>query len=949
MKTFVFLFLLAAGAYAQNEVDIRLQEAKALFDAGNYTAALKSYRDATAMYSDGSAAMSGQGACLLALGNYAEARKALTQGSWFDPINPTPLKSLAQLEIIEKGDLEAAKKWITRSVRLFDREEDFAQLIHEIDAEANRSAQFTALKAFAESEFNKMQRGKEMAAIFANFSTGERFAGEGKTKEAIASLDKFFNEVKRVYATPHGMIMQTYVAAAGIAHSGGEFESAFRYMREAYNYYFSTNADSPFFLGRLVIMLCDYYNAYGQYENMIGAAEKALQVSSVVPSQTLRGELLVQFLKGKGFDPETRPFSARQGEIELSKELLSIAPYVPERKTYYEAFGYNFMGVVYILSEGNQYRQLAKENLEASLRIAQANNIEGMINSSLSNLALVYFREKNYAKAHATYRELIDKEKKEGNVNSAILSLSNLGSLYWFNGQFADAAQVFEESVKLAEESRAMIPPETRASFIRSQISAYQFLNICYARLGQSDKLFTSIERSRSRALAENISMGRGLSSVSLAEVQASLAANEAVIMYAMAEQSEFVMLVITSTQALPLYRKDPEFIPRLQNKFAQGYGVAMKLRASESTSVDPFRLETADKTGEVVSVLRFMMTKAPGTEIYNALGAELQKEFYNLLITPAEPLLAGKNKIYLSPDSYLSFIPFDALRDAQGKYVAEKFEVHYAPSMTVMKMLNGRKYSSARKPMIAFGGATFAPYTAKGMVIESEQDFRQLQMKVVQNAREHRSQRENLASIGVQGSGWKYLPGTMTEVSEVAKRVAGVDVITGAAFDEGNIKAMSARGDLAKYRAVHFATHGMVVPTFPELSTVVTTLALTEKGGEDGFLTVPEAKELKLQADFVALSACETGLGKLYAGEGVIGLTQSFLEAGANAMSVSLWAISDDATMQFMIGLYDLVYNQKKPFATAMMEIKRKFIRGDFGAQYQDPYFWAPFAYYGE
>ncbi len=949
MKTLVVLMLLTTGTYAQSGLEAKLQQAKNLFDARNFNEALNSYREATAMFNDGAAAISGQGACLIELGSYADARKALIVGSWYDPINPTPLKSLAYLELIEKKDLEAAKKWITRAVRLFDREEDFTQLAGELDARASSSSLIGPLKTFAEAEFNRMQRGKEMNGVFANFTDAEKLTAEGKTKEAVASLDRFFSGVKNIYAAPQGMIMQVYVAAAGMAHGGGDYDNAFRYMRDAYNYYSSSSVDSPFFFGRLVIMLCDYYNAYGQYENMIGAAEKALQVSSKVPSKTLRGELLVQYCKGKGFDPETRPLAARQEQVDGNKELLSIAPYVPERKTYYEAFAYNNLGAIYILTEGEQYRALAKENLEKSLRIARENDIEGMVNSTLSNLALVYFRERNYSKANSTYRELAEKERKAGNYNGAILDLSNLGSLYWFNGQFAEAALVFEESVSLAEESRANIPAEARASFIRSQISAYQFLNICYARLGQVEKLFNSIERSRSRVLAENIAMGQGLPRPTLQEVQNSLAPNEAVIMFAMAEQSEFVMLVVTATQTLPLYRKDPDFIPRIQNKFAQGYGVAMKLRAAESASVDPFGLETADKTGEVVSVLRFMMTKAPGTEIYNNLSGELQKEFYRLLIAPAESLLSGKEKIYLSPDSYLSFIPFDALRDAQGKYLAEKFDIHYAPSMTVMKLLKGRTYPTSRKPMIAFGGATFAPYTAEGMLVDSEQEFRQLQMKVVENARAHRSQRQTLASIGVQGASWKYLPGTMTEVSEVARRVSGVDVITGVAFDEANIKAMSARGDLARYRAVHFATHGMVVPTIPELSTVVTTLAMTEKGGEDGFLTVPEAKDLKLQADFVALSACETGLGKLYAGEGVVGLTQSFLQAGANAMSVSLWAISDDATMRFMIGLYDLVYNQNKSFSTAMAEMKRKFIRGDFGAQYQDPYFWAPFAYYGE
>lgn len=109
------------------------------------------------------------------------------------------------------------------------------------------------------------------------------------------------------------------------------------------------------------------------------------------------------------------------------------------------------------------------------------------------------------------------------------------------------------------------------------------------------------------------------------------------------------------------------------------------------------------------------------------------------------------------------------------------------------------------------------------------------------------------------------------------------------------------------------------------------------------------EIAELNINADFVNLSACETGRGKVYGGEGVVGLTQSFLIAGANGLSVSLWKVSDASTSQFMVALYKLVEQNEIANDDAMMEIKRQFLRGDFGESYTAPYYWAPFVYYGK
>ena len=112
--------------------------------------------------------------------------------------------------------------------------------------------------------------------------------------------------------------------------------------------------------------------------------------------------------------------------------------------------------------------------------------------------------------------------------------------------------------------------------------------------------------------------------------------------------------------------------------------------------------------------------------------------------------------------------------------------------------------------------------------------------------------------------------------------------------------------------------------------------------------LTVEEVYELNIKADLVNLSACETGLGKVYAGEGVVGLTAAFMAAGANGVCVSLWPVGDQSTSIFMGSFYKKIADGES-YYHALSNVKREFIAGEYGEEYKKPYYWAPFVYYGK
>ena len=158
--------------------------------------------------------------------------------------------------------------------------------------------------------------------------------------------------------------------------------------------------------------------------------------------------------------------------------------------------------------------------------------------------------------------------------------------------------------------------------------------------------------------------------------------------------------------------------------------------------------------------------------------------------------------------------------------------------------------------------------------------------------------------------------------------------------------RAMATSGELSKYRYVHFATHGYLDTTRAGLSAIVLSL-FDEKGNpQDGFLRTHDVYNLKLPAELVVLSACETGLGKDVRGEGLEGLTRGFMYAGARRVVVSLWSVNDKATAALMQRLYTGMLRSNKTPAAALRAAQIEMLRT---AQWQSPYYWAPFVMQGE
>jgi CHAT domain-containing protein len=151
---------------------------------------------------------------------------------------------------------------------------------------------------------------------------------------------------------------------------------------------------------------------------------------------------------------------------------------------------------------------------------------------------------------------------------------------------------------------------------------------------------------------------------------------------------------------------------------------------------------------------------------------------------------------------------------------------------------------------------------------------------------------------------------------------------------------------DFARYRIVHFATHGFLNNVHPELSGIVLSLVDSAGQPQNGFLRLHEVYNLKLRADLVVLSGCRTALGKDVRGEGLIGLTRGFMYAGTPRVAVSLWTVSDEATAELMRRFYEGMFVKGLRPSAALQAAQASMWRTEW---WSAPYYWAGFILQGE
>ncbi|HEY6806990.1 MAG TPA: CHAT domain-containing protein [Pyrinomonadaceae bacterium] len=302
------------------------------------------------------------------------------------------------------------------------------------------------------------------------------------------------------------------------------------------------------------------------------------------------------------------------------------------------------------------------------------------------------------------------------------------------------------------------------------------------------------------------------------------------------------------------------------------------------------------------------------------AMGTELFKILVGKLATQLRP----NTRLLIIPDGVLNQLPYESLVH-DDHFLIEDVEVSYLPSAGLLDLLRQAEAKSVNGPyrmdLLAFGDPLF------------QKDWK---ASVRRKGTRASAATENvLADWDL--SKLESLPRTRDEVEYIAKLLptSRSHLYLG---NESTEKAFK-QEFLSNYKWIHLATHSLISERNPNRSAVI---LLPDSGGnEDGFLRATEITNLDLDCDLVTLSACETAHGQVSSGEGVIGLSRSFLVAGARSVLVSQWAVSDISTSQLMKDFYQrLVAKASKP--AALREAKLRMIHSDSPTRH--PYYWSPF-----
>jgi CHAT domain-containing protein/Tfp pilus assembly protein PilF len=317
--------------------------------------------------------------------------------------------------------------------------------------------------------------------------------------------------------------------------------------------------------------------------------------------------------------------------------------------------------------------------------------------------------------------------------------------------------------------------------------------------------------------------------------------------------------------------------------------------------------VEELPAAGKLVGAIRGMRTDLgrPGRRNLGRLSYHSQ-QLYKALIAPVAHRLAGVRRLVIAPDQELYHLPFEALvinQPASGRptYLIDRWSTSYMPSGSVLNSMSqrGRWQAGADSPLLV----AFADPPVPGRAP---------------------------------------LPGSRQEVTRIAELLPAdrVSLRLGPAASELFVKQSDMVADA---RFIHLACHGFLDEKSPAYSALQ--LAADKPGQDDGLLQVHEIFSLKLSADMVVLSACESGLGKEVRGEGLVGLTQAFLFAGAHSVVVSLWPVADHSTESLMVEFYSAL--QRGASRSEALRLAKLALLEEEAMSH--PFYWSPFVLIGD
>jgi CHAT domain-containing protein/tetratricopeptide (TPR) repeat protein len=710
------------------------------------------------------------------------------------------------------------------------------------------------------------------------------------------------------------------------------------------------------------------YLRLGAPERSLRYCEQALPLRRKVGDP--RGEAATLTAMGKALADLGRTSEA----IDLYEKALALSRGSSDPRG--EAIALSRLAIVY------ETTGRVDDALEANDRSAEIRHRTGEAlaeSASLTRVGALRLRKGETEAARNALEKSLALAHSVGDRGQEAEDLTCLADLARHEGRLDDARSLLENAIALTEAvRRAMASPELRASYSTTVRRARELLVDTLLAIHRKDpsggldaRAFEVVEQGRARSLFEVLSAP---DAATPSGIDPALFERRREVRELLAAKLDRRLRLASSKAAAAELAEATDEVGRLETELDRldariraGSPEYASLTGVEGTSLrdlqrllgnDSVLLEYAlgtergfvwavtssslvvrelPKRADVESAARDAYARLSSRETAADALARLER----IVLAPVAGALRHK-RILVVADGTLQYVPFSALPSpSDGRPLLAAHELVNLPSASVLVALR-RETPSRKRPartVVVFADPVFdaddarvaGAHGAKARAPEAP-------LSLVRSA----------ADAGLASGGevrLQRLPFTRREAERILALVPASQGRQAVDFAASRAAAMAP--DVGDYRFVHFATHGLLDDRSPELSGLVLSLVDPDGKEQPGYLPASDVIALRLAADVVVLSGCQTALGKDVRGEGLVGLTRAFLYSGARTVVSSLWKVDDAATSELMSRFYAGMLGSKNLHPAAALRAAQASLRRD--PRWNSPYFWAGFVLHGE
>ncbi|MEG4391340.1 tetratricopeptide repeat protein [Microcoleus sp. BROC3] len=726
-------------------------------------------------------------------------------------------------------------------------------------------------------------------------------------------------------------------------------------------------------------------NNIGLVYSDLGEKQKALEYySQSLPLSRATGDRSGEAATLTNIGDAYSDLGEKQKALEYYSQSLPLSRATGDRRG--EANTLNSIGYVY--NELGE-KQKALEYYSQSLPLKRVTGDRRGEATTLSNIGSVYSQLGEKQKALEYYSQSLPLFRAVGDRSGEATIFSNMASAKRHQNNLSEALNDIEFSIKIIENLRTKIAsPELRSSYFATVQDYYEFyidllmqLHKTHPKSGYDTKALEASERSRARSLLEllfesNANIREGISPDLLQQeksLQQQLDAIEKQRIetisspnpnatkideidsgrLALLQQYQQIQAQIrtASPRYAALTQPQPLTLPEIQKQILDENTILLQYSLGEyrsylwvvtSTGLTSYELPSQVDIETAAVAFRTAVTSPIQRDIPQKV-AQASANLGQLILQPAAAQL-GNKRLLIVPDGVLHYTPFPALTLDQTRGqntnvpLIASHEIITLPSASTLAIIR-QNYGDRKPPgqsLAILADPVFSP------------DDERIKGKITPATTEKLEANNLGLNRSLRAYNRQWPPERLAFTRQEAQKISSLfpSASSRQIFDFDASRTTAIDGNLANYQIIHFATHGLANSQNPELSGIVMSMVDDKGNLVNGFLRLTDIFNLKLAANLVVLSACQSGMGQNVKGEGMVGLTRGFMYAGAQRVAVSLWSVDDEGTAVLMQKFYQKMVQQKLAPAAALRAAQMEMMQQE---NWQSPYYWAAFTLQGE